>query len=570
MDAFQIKALREFYARTRGGDERALTRRMLDELGVKLQLHEPDLERIPKTGPAVIVCNHPYGMLEGLILTQMLTPLRPDVRIVTNQLLAEIAELNRICIWVDPIADRSQAARFNSRGLRECLAWLRRGGLLVMFPAGAVSTIDVKRRGIVDPAWIPSAAWLARKTGAITVPLHFSGSNSLNFHLLGLLHAKLRTAALPAEFLNKRGHPVEVRVGRPVLAATLDGFGDDRAAAEYLRSRTYLLAKRSSAVANGAAGGGDALQIPVAPGVEPEILAREVALLPAEQKLYESKEFAVWCASAPQIPAILCEIGRLREVTFRAVGEGSGRALDLDRFDGHYQQLFIWNRERQEIVGGYRLAHTADVALEDLYSRTLFSFDRRFLQRIGPAVELGRSFVRPEYQRQYAPLLLLWKGIGLYVARRPEAPVLFGAVSVSNDYSEISRRLIVRYFETRQRDADLARLVRARRPFRKLLVDWEIDSLVQLARDPEELGAPIMDLEPDGKGLPVLLRQYCRLGAKLLAFSVDPQFAKALDGMILVDLRESDRSLLDRYMGKETAASFLAGAAACRKFAQVS
>ena len=566
MDAFQIKALRDFYARTRGGDERALTRRMLDELGVKLQLHEPDLERIPKTGAAVIVCNHPYGMLEGLILTQLLTPLRPDVRIVTNQLLAEITELNRICIWVDPIADRSQAARFNSRGLRECLAWLQRGGLLVMFPAGAVSTIDVKRRGIVDPAWIPSVAWLARKTGAVTVPLHFSGSNSLNFHLLGLLHAKLRTAALPAEFLNKRGHPVEVRVGRPVPAATLDGFGDDRAAAEYLRSRTYLLAKRSPIMASGKSGGAGA----VAPAVEPEILAQELARLPAEQKLDESKDLSVWCASARQIPAILREIGRLREVTFRAVGEGSGRALDLDRFDGHYQHLFIWNRERQEIVGGYRLAHTAEVALEDLYSRTLFSFDRRFLQRIGPAVELGRSFVRPEYQRQYAPLLLLWKGIGQYVARRPEAPVLFGAVSVSNDYSEISRRLIVRYFETRQRDAALASLVRARRPFRKLLVDWEIDSLAQLARDPEELGAPIMDLEPDGKGLPVLLRQYCRLGAKLLAFSVDPQFANALDGMILVDLRESDRSLLDRYMGKETAARFLAGAAGCRKFAQVS
>ncbi|OYW10473.1 MAG: hypothetical protein B7X34_04500, partial [Acidobacteriia bacterium 12-62-4] len=166
MDTFQIKALRDFYARMRGGDERALTRRMLDELGVKLQLHEPDLERIPKTGPAVIVCNHPYGMLEGLILTQMLTPLRPDVRIVTNQLLAEITELNKICIWVDPIADRSQAARFNSRGLRECLAWLKGGGLLVMFPAGEVSTIDFKRRGIVDPEWIPSAAWLARKCGA--------------------------------------------------------------------------------------------------------------------------------------------------------------------------------------------------------------------------------------------------------------------------------------------------------------------------------------------------------------------------------------------------------------------
>ncbi len=566
MDTFQIKALRDFYARMRGGDERALTRRMLDELGVKLQLHEPDLERIPKTGPAVIVCNHPYGMLEGLILTQMLTPLRPDVRIVTNQLLAEITELNKICIWVDPIADRSQAARFNSRGLRECLAWLKGGGLLVMFPAGEVSTIDFKRRGIVDPEWIPSAAWLARKCGAVTVPLHFSGSNSVNFHLLGLLHAKLRTAALPAEFLNKRGHPVEVRVGRPVPPATLDSFGDDRAAADYLRSRTYLLAQRGRVPASTPAGENDGL----VPEADRSTLARELASLPLAQKLDEAKELSVWFASARQLPAILREIGRLRELTFRAVGEGSGRALDLDRFDNHYQQLFIWNREKQEIVGGYRLAHTADVALGDLYSRTLFSFDQRFLNRIGPAVELGRSFVRPEYQRQYAPLLLLWKGIGQYVARRPEAPVLFGAVSISNDYSEVSRRLIVRYFQTRQRDPELARLVRPKRPFRKLLVEWEIDSLVQLARDPEELGAPIMDVEPDGKGLPVLLRQYCRMGAKMLGFSVDPKFANALDGMILVDLRKSERSLLDRYMGKETATRFLGQAAECREFAQVS
>lgn len=566
MDAFQIKALREFYARTRGGDERALTRRMMEELGVKLEWHEPDLERIPKIGPAVIVCNHPYGMLEGLLLTQLLTPLRPDVRIVTNQLLAEITELNRICIWVDPIADRSRAARFNSRGLRECLAWLQGGGLLVLFPAGAVSTIDVKRRGIVDPAWIPSAAWLARKTGAVTVPFYFSGSNSLHFHLLGLLHAKLRTAALPAEFLNKRGHPVEVRIGRPVPAATLEGFGDDRTAAEYLRSRTYLLGKRGRPAARAALGEGEPLAAPVSP----DLLAGEVAALPAGQLLDESRELSVWYASAGQIPGILSEIGRLREATFRAVGEGCGRAIDLDRFDRHYQQLFVWNRERREIVGGYRLVHTADVPLDDLYSRTLFRFDRRFLQRIGPAVELGRSFVRPEYQRQYAPLLLLWKGIGQYVARRPEAPVLFGAVSVSNDYSEISRRLIVRYFETRQRDAELARLVRSRRPLRKLLVEWEVDSLVQLSRNPEDLGAPIMDLEPDGKGLPVLLRQYCRLGAKMLAFSVDPRFANALDGMILVDLRDSERALLDRYMGKETAERFLAEAGGCRTFAQVS
>jgi hypothetical protein len=263
-----------------------------------------------------------------LLLTQLLTPLRPDVRIVTNQLLAEITELNRICIWVDPIADRSRAARFNSRGLRECLAWLQGGGLLVLFPAGAVSTIDVKRRGIVDPAWIPSAAWLARKTCAVTVPFYFSGSNSLPFHLLGLLHAKLRTAALPAEFLKKRGHPVEVRIGRPVPAATLDGFGDDRTAAEYLRSRTYLLGKRGRPAARAALGEGEPLAAPVSRS--PRGRGGGVA---GGQLLDESRELSVWYASAGQIPGILSEIGRLREATFRAVGEGCGRAIDLDRFD---------------------------------------------------------------------------------------------------------------------------------------------------------------------------------------------------------------------------------------------
>ncbi len=294
-------------------------------------------------------------------------------------------------------------------------------------------------------------------------------------------------------------------------------------------------------------------QVAIAAAENGWALALEVASLPAGQWLDGTKEFAVWFAGAGQIPGILREIGRLREVTFRAVGEGSGKAMDLDRYDELYQHLFVWNREKQEVVGGYRMVHTADVSMEDLYSRTLFHFDRRFLDRIGPAVELGRSFVRCEYQKQYAPLLLLWRGIAKYVARRPEGLVLFGAVSISNDYCEVSRRLIVRYFQTRQQDPTLARLVKPRRPFTKLLLEWEIESLAQLARDPEELGAPIADIEPDGKGLPVLLRHYCKLGARLLEFSVDPQFANALDGMILVDLRRSDRGLLERYMGKEAA-----------------
>ena len=218
-----------------------------------------------------------------------------------------------------------------------------------MFPAGEVSTIDFRRRGIVDPAWIPSAAWLARKCGAVTVPFYFSGSNSVNFHLLGLVHAKLRTAALPAEFLNKRGHPVELRIGRPVPAATLDSFGDDRAAADYLRTRTYFLAQRGRVQTVPRAMDQAAIAA-AASGAE---LAREVSAVPGGQQLDGTKELEVWFAGAGQIPRILGEIGRLREVTFRAVGEGSGKALDLDRYDALYQHLFVWNREKQG--GGGRL-----------------------------------------------------------------------------------------------------------------------------------------------------------------------------------------------------------------------
>ena len=289
-------------------------------------------------------------------------------------------------------------------------------------------------------------------------------------------------------------------------------------------------------------------------------MALEVARLPACSLLATSGELSAYLASAQEIPAVLGEIGRLRELTFRVAGEGTGKSIDVDIFDSHYLHLFIWNQSQREIAGAYRLAGTDTVrgkfGIQGLYTGTLFKYGDEFLDCMGPALELGRSFVRIEYQKGFAPLLLLWKGIGKFVAQNPQYKVLFGPVSISNQYQSTSRRLMVSFLERYVSLKEWAGLVSSRNPFRSR--DTQRRELPEAALDLDDLSAAVSDLEPGQPGLPVLLRQYLRLGGKLLGFNVDPQFANALDGLIVVDLTKTEPKLLERYLGKHEAAQFLA------------
>jgi putative hemolysin len=260
---------------------------------------------------------------------------------------------------------------------------------------------------------------------------------------------------------------------------------------------------------------------------------------------------------------MLAEIGRCRELAFREVGEGTGRSSDLDRFDSYYQHLFLWDENSRRLAGAYRLAITSDVlprfGISGLYTSTLFRFKPAFFERLGPAVELGRSFVLPEYQKNYAPLLLLWKGITRVVERRPDAPVLFGAVSISREYRAASRGLIATYLRCRA-SHELSRLVKPRRPFRHaVLRDRLIRRFSELATDIEDLSLSIADIEQDDKGVPVLIRQYLRAGGRVLGFNVDPKFSDVLDALIAADLRSAPLPLLERCMGRAEARAFLAG-----------
>ena len=534
-------------------------RRLLEDLDVRVNVAPSDMEKIPAKGAVVALSNHPFGILDGVMLADLLTRARPDVRILTNQLLGALPELAPLCFFIDPF-DRPESRVANGRALKQAIGHLRSGGLLLMFPAGEVSHFDLKKRAICDPEWNRTAARLIRISRAKSLPILINGANGIPFQMLGMVHPRLRTAALPAEMLNKRGKSVEIRIGGTIDPARIEAIPDDAEATKYLRLRVELLARRGLSAA-GLASPEETL--PVADAIPAERLGSEIAALPPECLLAETREFAVYIASAERIPLALEEMGRLREVTFRAAGEGTGEPVDLDRFDAHYLHLFLWNKGKSEIVGAFRLgdvpALVARFGLKGLYTESLFKFNARFVRQLGPALELGRSFIRPEYQRQFAPLLLLWKGIGAWVARHPRYSMLIGAVSVSNQYSPASRELIARYFEKQGASEQWRGAVKARRPLRGNLVQkWETAALCSLLPDVEDLSAPIADLEPDGKGIPILVKQYVKLGGKLLAFSVDPQFGNTLDGFVMVDLTRTSPEILGRYMGKDEAAAFLA------------
>ena len=564
-----VDKVRDLYRRVRQHPEGFGLQSLLAEMRVELRVDVADMGRIPASGPVVVVANHPLGMLDGAVLAVLLTRVRADVKVMTNYLLRDVSELAQHCIFVDPFqSDRNRnvhSVDTNRRALREALAWLKGGRMLAIFPAGEVSHWQLPQGEIADPAWNDTAARLIRRTGAAALPVYFCGRNSVGFHLFGMIHPRLRTAFLLQEFLQQKGRTVEVRVGSEIASDSLAGIADDREAIEYLRWRTYLLARRSRPEKSWPASVQSRIpsraQEPIAAAEPAELLSSELDGLPADRCLAESGDLAVYLAKTDETPRTLQELGRLREVTFRLASEGTGKRRDLDRFDLYYWHVLLWHKTKQELVGAYRAGNTAEILSErgvsGLYTSTLFRYDVKIFQKIGPALELGRSFVRPEYQRQYAPLLLLWKGIARLLATHAETPVVFGAVSISNNYSKASREMIFRFFEARMQEDELAGLIEPRHPFRPAgLRPWDCRAMCHALQDLEELSEPITDVEADGKGLPILLRQYAKIGGRLLGFNVDRKFSNVLDGLVVVDLRKTETAVLERYMGREAAARF--------------
>lgn len=537
-------------------------------MGVQFEIESRDFDRIPKDGALIVIANHPFGGIDGVVLGALLKGLRTDAKLMGNYLLAEMDGIRGSIIQVDPFGGDS-AVRSNLNGMREAIRLLRGGGCLGAFPAGEVSSLNLGARAVLDPVWTSHIASLALKTDARILPVYFEGRNSAFFQCAGLLHPRLRTLLLAREFCKSRGREVRLRVGEPIRAERLKTFDSVDSATEYLRLKTYALGKDSKKTSNRKrlrlpfrSASADQTIRPLAPAQLPDRLTREVDALPDMARLVEHGDFEVYCAEAKQIPSLLKEIGRLREETFRAVQEGTGKSNDLDEFDPYYLHLFLWNRAEQEIAGAYRIGLadriTAKHGKQGLYTSTLFRFRSQFIEKLGPSIELGRSFIRIKYQKKHASLALIWRGIGEYVARHPEYRTLFGPVSITDAYNNISKDLMINFFKEHKFDDEMSRYVRPRKAPKKssLLKGVSLKNIGESVQSVDSISAIISGFESDQKGVPILLKHYLKLNGALLSFNVDPAFSDVIDGLILVDLCKTEPKILQRYMGADGYANF--------------
>ena len=553
----------------RSGEEPDFNAAILKGMNLHVELDEADLANIPKTGPVILVSNHPFGGIEGVVLLDILRRARPDFKVMANYYLDAIPEMRKDFIFVNPFGSAA-AAKQNIRPLLECVRWLKEGHILGVFPSGEVSSIDLKRRLVRDPPWSESIAALARKTGATVVPMHFCGRNPALFQLAGLVHPRLRTVLLPRMTARQRRRTITAFIGKPVTPGEIARIESDKELTRLFRLRSYALEGRAPARKKllhlprrkpAAALAGPREEI--VPETPREEIEAALAALPKDSFLLSGSGLDVYMAPlAPDNP-IMRELGRLREITFRAVGEGTGRATDVDVYDPHYRHLFLWDPKERRLVGAYRLGLAPEIVpkfgVEGLYTHSLFRYSRQLIDRCQPCIEMGRSFVRPEYQRAFAPLMMLWKGIGAFIARNPDYHSLFGPVSISSAYRDESRSMLLRSLRLSNFAGELARFVKPLRPPRRgRRAEWKGKDYEEMLANTDLVSSIISDLESDKKGIPILVKQYLKLGGRILAFNVDPDFGDCLDGLILVDLRRTDAKVRAHYMGADADAAFRA------------
>ncbi|MBC2600658.1 lysophospholipid acyltransferase family protein [Puniceicoccus vermicola] len=564
-----IRAVNQLYDSSRRSSPETFFQNTLRSLGVSYRFSEQEAARIPPDGPVFVISNHPFGGLDGIILGDFLQSIRKDSKLLANYLLLRMSEMEPLVYGIDPFGG-TKAARYNARSVKESLRWVRDGHLLATFPAGEVSHFRLKQKRVTDSDWNPVSAKLIQKSGACVVPIFFYGGNSFFFNLMGTIHPRLRTLLLARELTNKRGREVSLKIGSPISAGKIAKFTDEKDLLDFLRLRTYLL------------GGSERRprgplrirpnirlaipqkQKPVDPDHDPLIepvpkkkLVGEIERLAEGSLIFERKQFRVYVVKGSDAPNILLEIGRLRELTFRDVSEGTGKPYDTDHFDLDYLQLFLWNAEEQEIVGGYRMGQTDAILPKKrkrgFYTSTLFRFRTAFLESMDPAMELGRSFIIPSYQRKFATLSLLWQGIGAFISANPRYRYLFGPVSINCEYETISKDLIIHFLRGNNFDPLLSGKVKAKTPPEKsrLLSKEEKAAIARGVKDIDDVSALIAEIEPDQKGVPTLLRHYVKLNARFLSFNVDADFSDVLDGLMVVDLLETDEKTLRFFMGGE-------------------
>ncbi len=511
-------------------------------------INEELLAAAPTTGPLIIVANHPLGGIDGMVLTKLLRTIRPDLKVLTNELLSNIHEFRDVFVGVDVLNAGKQ--RHNMQGMRVISRHLSNNGALLVFPAGTVSRIKLPSFKVSDAPWSDMISKLARKYKAPIMPIYVGGKNSLSFYLAGYIHKRLRTALLPRAMVNNSAKTVDLHLGALIPASDLQRLHDDRIAMSYIRMCCEVLNSPQPETKTTS-------PLPmqeVKRDIANEEVANHITQSLSEYRVHQKGNLELYCAPYDALGIVMEQLSIERERTFRQVDEGTGYELDSDRFDPHYMHLFLWDKSASKIAGGYRLGKTDEIVknhkLEGLYSHSLFNYQANFLQEIGKTIEVGRSFITQDYQKSPFALDLMWKGIGAFVAKNPEYHTLFGCVSISQQYSRLVRTMLAETFLSHFGVSDaIKRRVKARTPIQKMKKPWNPLQIASLSEIPV-INKLVGRIDP-GKSIPILIHHYLALNGRFISFTVNNGFNHSLDGLIMVDLRIAPDKYLKRYMGTE-------------------
>lgn len=554
MEVMKINDVNEIFEKAEHLQGPVFVDKILQILGVKIEFDERELKNIPKEGSFIAIANHPYGGIEGLVLLKLLCTVRPDAKLMANFILKKIPNLSDYFIAVNPFENVDHSSSIS--GIKNTLALLRDGTPIGIFPAGEVSTFKIQTQQITDKLWHPVVGKIIAKANVPVVPIYFHGNNGLLFNLLSFIHPTLRTAKLPSELFNKHGHTIKIRIGKPIHTSDINYQNNTVKLLNYLRAKTYALGtglENEKKIFNPR----KIFKIKKNPenivvSVPEYVLSHEIASL-ASYKIWTEKNYEVYIAPTSSIPNIIKEIGRLREITFREVGEGTNKSTDLDEYDIYYHHLFIWDTKTLMIVGAYRIGRGDEIfyslGSKGFYLTELFKLKEQIYPVLRQGLELGRSWVRKEYQQKPLPLFLLWKGILKYLVENPQYKYLIGPVSVSNSFSKFSKSLIVDYISKNHFDHELAQYVKPRKKFKVDFSKIDADLLIESKETLKGLDDLISDIETSHMKIPVMLRQYIALNGKIICFNIDPKFSDSLDGFLVVDLDKIPLGILEK-LGK--------------------
>ncbi len=508
---------------------------LLENMNITIDVSADQLENIPKEGGFVVVSNHPFGGIEGVMLLSAIAKVRPDFKIMANFILSHIPNLKECFFAVNPFENNPEW-KSSVGGIKGAIQHIAAGNGLGVFPAGEVSRYhghDFPE----DLPWSTSIARIIKNAGVPVIPVFWEGQNSKLFYALDKIHTMLGTARLTRELANKHDTCFNLQIGKPIMPAEVALYDNPKELAAYLRCRSYALeANIPTRTVEKKVADLEDIDAPT----DLSLMLSELEAIREKAFLYSTSDYDCYLADYEDIPNLMHEIARLREETFRAIGEGTGKSLDQDEFDRHFKQMILWDKVKQKIAGCYRLGIGSEIipkyGIKGFYVSTLVNFDEAFAEHLSNTIELGRSFVTLEYQKEVLPLMLLLRGLSDVVVRYPEAKHFIGPVSISSWYPKFYMSMIVKYVtEKHPVSEELAHMATPMTPFHEDFLKVDADVLMQGNMDGIEKFDKFMFRLSNGQyRLPTLFKKYLKLNAKFLCFNVDPDFNDTLDSLLFL------------------------------------